>query len=135
MTKDELFPRSEFPLRAKAVVEWPERKLRTTLEAHYQKPPSYATEEPAEQTVGGLQTVTSYDGLLVLTVVTLERRGGEIIFFTARNENMITVSETEIENIFSDFAAKFRATYGEIDDEEATRVMNEKIDAAQWEMF
>lgn len=136
MTKEELFPASEYPFRARKVVEWPERSLRVVSEVYCR-----CQLDSWDDGLKGLGDsavvgeITSFDGTLSFSsgFVGDEKQGRCYV-----DDEGVGFVEVDLEKVlerYIKFLAAFGERFGDVAGEEADYVLHGKIDAALWVIF
>lgn len=132
MTKEELFPKEKYPLRARAEMDFPEKHFKMVMEAYYQKPPM----EGAEQLVGIYTYFIDADGAKYLGVAEILPHDDDIISYLEKNGGFTEMSLAEIDDCLDEDQTKFEQKYGvNLDDEDTQELLMEKFESLRWESF
>ena len=142
MTKEELFPKEKYPLRARMAVDIDINQTKHTVEAYYQAP-TLPDLDGSDQDIGIYQSIVSYDGMLKITNAFLyhaendeETEDTEETIYLEKDGRFVEVEDEEINGIWDEFAKKLKEHYGTAPSSpEMVNEAIEKMFTARWESF
>jgi len=132
MTREELFPRSKFPVRKKTSYAIPEKRLKFYIELYFEK-----TDGVFErQRVGEYAKITSDDGTVALISAKVIYPDRTVEYYLETNGALESVSEETLEEKIRSFEKEFQEKYKIIViDEDADQLMLDALDSAKWTKF
>lgn len=132
MTREELFPRSQFPIRKKTSYGIPEKRLKFYVELYFEK-----TDKKFEgQMVGEYVRISSDDGSVYLTSAKKIYPDRTVKYYLETGGVLEWISEKAMEVKIRSFEKEFQEKYEiVIIDEDADLLMQNALDAAKWKKF
>ena len=134
MTKEELFPKEKYPLRARLTLDLGHVKI--VKEVYYQVPPGEEVDVP-EQAIGVYASMVSQDDALRISSTFIMVDGGNkdmTVYKKEENGQFIESDDDEMQEHMEEFEDRLEEASG-IDVEENNALLDEKIQTAKWESF
>ena len=132
MTREELFPRSKFPIRKRTSYAIPEKQLKFYVELYFEK-----TDKVFEgQHVGEYAKITSNDGTVSLISTRVIYPDSTVDYYLETEGALKLVSEETMERKMRSFEKEFKKKYGIIIiNGGADQLMTRALNSAKWTRF
>lgn len=132
MTREELFPRSQFPIREKTSYGIPEKRLKFYVELYFEK----TDKEFEEQMVGEYVRISSNDGSVSMISAKKIYPDRTVKYYLETEGMLEWISEKALEVKIRSFEKEFQEKYEIIIiNEDADLLMQSALDAAKWKKF